>query len=254
MNGDSPDPPKKKEPAQDNLPAIVEPDTAGKNLAHKAQAAGVPIPAKALGKLEAFMQAAKFGHQASLPMKCKGMSCPLIDMCPLHAVGSALPLAKACPVEGALVDQWVDSYISALNVDMDDPEQAVDIHMIYEIAGLELLRNRAAHHLANNPELIKTEIVGYSPQGDPIYDDKPSMALLIMEKQAKTMGKLRESILATRKAQAQVGQMAGDVSVRTATIMAKAQKILEERKKGGTLSEISETEFQILEDGEKQDV
>jgi hypothetical protein len=212
-----------------------------------AKAAGVEIPAEQFGALDAFMDHARYGHQASLPMKCKGTSCPILDLCPLHKMKATLPIGKTCPVEGALVGQWVETYLGALDINPTDPESAIDMHMVYELAGLELLRTRAAQHLSTNPELIKREIVGFSPQGEEIWDDKPSMALLIMEKQAKTVSKLRDALLATRKAQAQVGHMAGDVSVRTANIQAKAKEILAKRLKGGNAQDVDEADYEVKE-------
>ncbi len=246
-----PEPEDKPEPKKQevSLPSVT--NSEGGLLAKMAHEAGVDVPKEAFDALQGFMDSAKYGHQSSLPMKCKGTRCPILDLCPLAKLGLDLPINKRCPVENALVKQWVDTYIAALDVDPEDPEFAIDIHMIYELAGQELLRTRAAQHLSNNPELVKNEIVGYSPQGEPIYDDKPSMALLIMEKQAKTVNKLREGLLATRKTQAQVGQMAGDQSVRTAQIQERAKKMLDARLNGGKANDVVDADFEVKEEESK---
>jgi hypothetical protein len=222
--------------------------TEGGLLVQLARDAGVVIPQDKFEALQGFMDHSKYGHQASLPMKCKGLQCPILDLCPLHKLQLTLPIGKTCPVEGALVKQWVTTYLGALDIDPDAPEDAIDMHMVYELAGLELMRTRAAQHLSSNPEIIRTEIIAYSPQGEPIYDDKPSMALLIMEKQAKTVNKLREGLLATRKAQAQVGVMAGDISIRTANMQAKAKEIIARRLKGESIQDV---EFEVKDSDEK---
>jgi hypothetical protein len=152
-----------------------------------------------------------------------------------------------CPSEKAMIDMWVRKTVTSLDIDPTDPEQAVDMDMVYELAAIELLRMRAAFHLQQEPELVSEKIVGYSPQGQPIYDDKPSMALLILERQSKTVGKLREALLATRKAQAQAGQVASDHSVRTANVVAKAREKLRERREAQKVNravdEAEEAEF-----------
>jgi len=212
-------------------------------LVNAATTPGQALSADAELVLRGFMEAAKYGHQAALPLECKGNKCIIIDMCPLKKIGAPLPKGKPCPVEGALIQQWVIGYIESLGVDPNDPEQAVDMHMIYEAAGLELIRMRTAHYLSKEGEIIKEKIVGYSPQGAAIYADTPSMALMLMEKQSKTMSKIRESLLATRKSQAQVGNVVGDVSIKTANIMLRARELAEKRKK-----EAIEAQFEVIED------
>jgi hypothetical protein len=196
-----------------------------------------------LSIIDKFMERAKYGHQASLPLVCKGLACPFLRMCVLHQVGAKLPLEKPCPIEGALIEQWVQRTIAALKIDPSNEEYAVDMDMIYELAGMELIRMRAGYHLAIDGSLSEERIVGYSPQGDPIYDEKPRVSLLVLEKYSKVISKLREQLLATRKAQAQVGQIASDPSVRTANIMAKAKALINKRK--DQANNIADASFEI---------
>lgn len=241
--------PSNEEPSKEEaLLPVVAPTTAGQLLANAATKAGVSIPADKIGVLQGFMDQAKYGHQARLPMECKAKQCPVIKLCPLEAIGAALPFGKPCPVEGSLIEQWVQGYINAIGIDPNEPESAIDMHMIYELAGLELMRTRAAHELSKNPEMITEKIIGYSPQGLAIYDDKPNPALLIMEKQAKTVNKLRDALLATRKAQASVGQVTSDQSVRGANILANARIIAERRRKGDKLHEIQDVDYEIKDE------
>jgi len=137
-----------------------------------------------------------------------------------------------CPVERSMIVKWVHKTLIALDIDPHDPENAVDMDMAMELAGMELIRYRAACHMADDPALTEERIVGYSPQGQPIYDEKPKINLLILERQAKLIGRLREQLLATRKAQAQVGRVASDVSVKAANMLQKARDLAEKRKSG----------------------
>jgi hypothetical protein len=180
--------------------------------------------------LSAFMDKAVLGHQSALAMKCKGLRCHMLDICPLHKAHITLPINESCPVEEALMQEWVTRTLTALNIDPSLPENAVDVNMVFELAGMEVIRWRTSWHLHNDAILVEERIVGYSPQGEPIYDEKPKMALLISERYAKVVGKLREQLLATRRSQAQVGKVSNDVSVRGANMVAKAKEIAKKRR------------------------
>ena len=242
----------KEEPVQEKAIKPVLANINESSLIKLAESAGVTVPKEKYGVIEHFMVRAQHGHQAALPMKCKENLCPFIGMCPLEQAKLDLPTGKDCPVEQALIQMWVNKTMDALNIDPTDPEFSVDVDMVYELAGMELLRMRAGHHMSTDPALVEEKIVGYSPQGQPIYDEKPKIALLILEKYSKVVNKLREQLLATRKSQAQAGQLAGDVSVRTANIMARAKKIAEARRAGGSIHDADFIEVKDETPNEKQ--
>ena len=250
MSNDSPNPfdpfdmpsPKKAESKEeietpDKEANVVLSADASNPLVEHAQEAGVFLTKNSMEVLDKFYHRAKYGHQGAMPMRCKAEKCRFINMCPLAEAGEKLPLNKRCPVEGALVDIWAGKLITSLEIEVDNPDYAVDLDMVYELAGLELIRNRAAVHLSDNPELFNEKIVGYSPQGDPIYDDKPNLSLLILEKYGKRVDKLRDQLLATRHAQPKLGKLASDNSVRASNIKEKARKIAESRRKGDNLTD-----------------
>jgi hypothetical protein len=235
--------PEKKE--IEKITDLVPLASADNLLVKTMQEVGISVPKEKLDIIEGFMARAHYGHQAVLPMNCKGEQCSFIGMCPLAQAKLELPIGKNCPVEKALLETWVNKTVFALNIDANDPEFSVDLDMVYELAGMELLRMRASHHLSKDPSLVEERVVGYSPQGQPIYDEKPKVSLLILEKYSKVVNKLREQLLATRKAQAQAGQMAGDISVRTANIMERARKLAQIRRAGGS---VQDADFEIKEE------
>ena len=242
--------PQKEDEPKPKLDAIEKASNAHDLLTAAAAEMGVVIPAEKAVVLRQFLKTAKYGHQAALAMKCRGHGCAFYDICPLKQIEVELPIGKQCPVEGALIQQWVNQFVDSLSIDPDDPTSAVEMHMIYELAGLELIRRRAAHELSEKPELVSREIVGYSPHGEAIYDDKPSQALLILERQSKIVNKLRDSLLATPKAQSQAGQSSRDLSTRTANIMEKALEIQKMRQKGKS---IQDAEFEVKQDEETEE-
>jgi len=240
-----PEEPEQPEDPKPTTDLVVQGEGLGGILVKHSQEAGVPVDKKQYDIISSFMERAQHGHQAALPMKCRGTSCKFLGMCPLYEASMKLPEGERCPVEKSVLEMWVQKTIHSLDIDPDNPEYAVDLDMVYELAGMELLRMRAAHHLHESPALVDEKIVGYSPQGQPIYDEKPAMPLLILERYAKVIAKLREALLATRKSQAMAGQMAGDTSVRTATIMERARKIAEKRRSGGKLGDVEDAEFTV---------
>ena len=227
-----PEPIKEKpEQALQNVPTLPNSVSSESILSIAAKEAGCEITTKEqLEILDKFIDDTKYGHSASLPMFCKGGSCPFFSICPLEKAKIKLPVGKPCPVERSIMAKWISDNITALGINPDNPEDAVDMNMIAELAGMELIRYRAAWHLSKEPELVEMRVVGYSPQGEPIYDEKPRMSLLILEKYAKVMGKLRDQLLATRRSQAQVGKISNDLSVRAANMQEKARILAEKRR------------------------
>jgi len=228
----------KKTKEENKSKELVNIDQDDKELVRSAKKAGMPVTSDNTVKiLKQFVERQKYGHQGAMSMSCKGTKCSYLSMCPIHDAGEKLPVGKKCPVENILIQMWATKFINALGIDMDDPEYAIDMDMVYELAGLELIRNRAACKLSDEPDIFKRDITAFSPQGEAIYDDKPNMALLILERYGKRVDKLREQLIATRQAQAKIGQVTGDSSVRAAKLAARAKKILEKRISGGSIEE-----------------
>lgn len=218
---------KQNQAAIEPVPELPE----GTNLlAIAAGKSGLTMTTGQIQALDEFMTKVRFGHQSAMPMRCKGDACPVITHCPLHLALMELPVGKVCPVEKSMINLWVKEALVALKIDPEDPDNAIDLAMAFELAGMELIRYRASLKLSDEPMLTKDIIVGYSPQGKPIYDEKPSQSLLILERQAKIIGRLREQLLATRRSQAQVGKISGDISVRGANMLSKARELAEKRR------------------------
>ena len=238
-----------EEREQVDVPALYS-DSAPTNALIKASMdVGINLSEQDMAELKSFMASSKYGHQSSLSMKCTGIKCDFYEICPLKKINAELPIGKQCPVENALIEQWVSMYFASLGLDKEDPGNSIEVHMVYELAGLELLRRRAANELSKDSSLVKNMIVGYSPQGEPIYDDKPAQALLILERHSKIVNKLRESLLATPKSAAQAGQINSDVSTRTANILKKTRAIVAARKSGNSIEDVN---FQIIDQEDKE--
>lgn len=243
--------PDKPEKSVQSKGEIVIPGPTTNPLVTLTSANGAQLSAEQSNVLTKFMQSVTYGHQAALPMTCKALKCPFLKMCPLYKASVELPEGKTCPVEAALISQWVQITMDALHIKDTDPEDAVDMSMIYELAGLEMIRYRAAAKLAETPELIEERVVGYSPQGSPIYGEVPKAALIVLEKYGKMISKLRDQLLATRRSQAMVGNIQNDVSSRGASLMERAKKLAEDRK--SAQNNPMDAEFSVLDGPKKPD-
>jgi hypothetical protein len=250
---DSPEEPEEEETKKEEKPkSLISLDNLTEDYSDKLAAnlvkSGVKLSEEDTSALRDFMKSARYGHQSSLAMKCQGNKCVFYKECPIVKLNLGLPLGENCPVEDALIEQWVDMYLENLGLNKEDIGNSIEIHMVYELAGLELIRRRAAKELSKD-SLVQEKIVGYSPQGQPIYDDKPSQALLILERQSKIVNKLRDSLLATPKSAAQAGQISSDISTRTANILAKTKKLVQARKDGKSIeeAEIADADFEVID-------
>lgn len=174
--------------------------------------------------LERFVENATKGFVSTMPMICKGESCPYISACPLKAAGSKLPVTKRCPVEDTIATLQVTKHLQALNIEnVDDPTHSFDVDILCEMAGLELLRWRCGVELSKSPKLIITQMVGATLEGEPLYQEVPAPIIDVFERTSRHILKLREALVATRKAQLEAGQDVGDVSSRAAELRQKAE-------------------------------
>lgn len=193
----------------------------------------IKVPKAAGPLVRDFMHRAVRGSSGALPMGCQAEKCHVLHKCPLHKAGLDLPTGQECPVELGLMEAWISKLAHSQGItDPSDPGQAEQMELIYEITGLELNRWRIAQHLSDNPEVIKREVSGYSNQGAPVYDLKINPGLASMERLSKMSLKIREHLLATPKAQAQVGKVSQDKATRASELAEQARKKALERLYG----------------------
>ena len=91
----------------------------------------------------------------SIPMKCRGKDCPLADSCILLAKGIE-PLGKKCPIELAMVSDFMQNIMSDLNV---DPDNLVEVAMVRDLVDNEVQHVRKSH-LLGKEDLIQENIIG----------------------------------------------------------------------------------------------
>jgi len=198
--------------------------------------------------IQQFLNQNSRGYAGSLPMICSGNECPFISACPLAGAGSQLPFGQRCPVEHNLVQMWVDKHLIALGIkDVYAPENSFDMDMLYELASQQLIKWRCGVHLSDAPALIARENVGSNQVGEPIFQDVINPVLEIMDRCGKNVSKLREALLATRKAQIQAGKDMTDPSKTVARLRLQALEKLKVRMEGGSET-VKDAEYEVKED------
>jgi hypothetical protein len=181
------------------------------------------------------------------PGKMEVDQCPILEVCPIAEAGDPFPLNKPCPFEQSLVQIWVNKHLTALGIeDFDSPENSFDLDLLYELAGHELLKWKAAQHLAHSGRIVEERQVAAGLQGDQIFGEVMSPALEAIDIQSKITMKLREALLATRKAQIQAGKDMGDPSRKTAELARKAKEKAQSRLKIQR-ENIEDAEFEVKE-------
>ena len=206
------------------------------------------------GKSEAMVAAtARFisrnahGFAGGIAMRCQGPECPIQDICPFTEAKEAYPVGDICPFEDGIVQMWVNKHLTALGIDnFDAPESSFDLDLLYELAGHELIKWRAAQHLSKKGTIIDERQIAMSLQGDQIFGEVMSPALEALDIQSKITMKLRDALLATRKAQIQAGRDMGDHSKKSADLAKRAREKALERL-GINQESIKDGEYEVKE-------
>lgn len=174
----------------------------------------------------------------------------LTHNCTLHENKVPLPVGSKCPLELVLVSYWVNKHLKALNiVDIDNPENSFDMDMLYELATQELLRYRCGAYLSKNPEIVENKMVGESFNGTPIFADVMNPVMEAMEKAGRNISKIRDALLATRKAQVTAGQIILDTTERSAQLRERAKQLSKSRlSKDIDDNSIKEADFKIKDE------
>lgn len=209
------------------------------------------LPENALETISSFIEKVARGPGSILPMTCKGMTCPFLNVCPLHAASIALPIGQKCPVEETLVVLWVNKHLNALGItDINNPESSFDMDMLYELATQELIRYRCSAKLSAKPELTEERMTSESFSGTPIFSEVISPVLEIMERSGKNIAKIRDALVATRKAQLRAGPVILDNTEKSAELRKKA---LELQRKRELKEELRDAEFSVVEEDEDEE-
>jgi hypothetical protein len=197
--------------------------------------------------IESFFKKHSRGFGAALTLICRGTACPFLHTCPLYKAKQELPVSKSCPVEGNLTQLWVNKHLIGLGIDdYDNPEYSFDMDILYEMAAHELIKWRLASHLSESGALVSEQQVSGTPTGEPIFAEVISPILQELDRHSRITMKLRDALLATRKAQAQAGKEMSDPTQKSSELVRKFREIQRRKRE-----KIKDIEFDVIEDPKK---
>jgi hypothetical protein len=167
------------------------------------------------------------GLTASMPVKCYGDRCPFKASCPLHQIGKA-PEGEPCPIEAMVLDLYTKRYLDEFEVDAQNFSEVTTMTMLAATHIMEMRGFMAIGKDDQNssPDGIIKNVVGFTPDEDPItqYQEHPGYA--IIERAWKWRTKLFESLGAMRKDKVDSKDIRGEftVSGSAASIKSKIEK------------------------------
>jgi len=228
------DPKNIRKVATNALTKVAE-GTSGKSLSKEGKA-----------EIAKFIDQTSRGFVGSMAMICDGERCPFLSACPLKAAGADLPKGSRCPVEDTIVATWVTKHLAVLGIEnMEDPAHSFDMDMLYELAGQELVRWRCSVHLSDDPRLVSNQQVGSTVHGDPLFADVINPVIDVMERAGKNVAKIREALVATRKAQIAAGHDAMDPTQKQADLREKAEMLQKRREQAIGKEEVHDADFEV---------
>ena len=152
------------------------------------------------------------GLSASVPIKCYGDACPFAMECPLHKIGKA-PEGHSCPVESMTIDLYTKRYIDEFDV---EPDNFSEVNTMAQLAVTHIMEMRGFMAIGkdednNSPDGIIKNVVGFTPEEDPITQYQEHPGYVIIDRAWKWRAKLLESLGATRREKYKMGGDNGDI-------------------------------------------
>jgi diphthamide synthase subunit DPH2 len=133
---------------------------------------------------------------------------------------------KACLMEAQLIEYWMAQYFEEFDV---NPERITEVHLISELAELDIYEMRVTKYLAENHQTLLQEVMtGVDPAGNVISNLEVSRAFDLKERLKKQRMKVLEALMATRKEKikAIVGVTGGtDTASRISELKEKLEKL-----------------------------
>ncbi len=151
-------------------------------------------------KISSHLRKLKTGHTAMVPMICSP-KCPFRNRCEFFKMGKA-PFGRACIWEKEIMKEFVTGYFNDYQV---DPNNYTDMGIINELAEIEVYLWRLSQTLAKaeNADLIEENVVGFSPDGQPLTTKQLSSALQAKETLYNRRNKLIKLMVGDRQEKVQ---------------------------------------------------
>ncbi len=141
-------------------------------------------------------------------------NCPYAAVCPLQQTGDA-PVGYACPIEGAIVIEFVNNYTREFGVDENN---LVEMSSVRDLVDLEIQYMRSKKILAQE-HFIQENPVGVDADGDIVLRKELHQAVEYDDKILRRKEKILNAFLATREARNKAGQGTADASQVVANLL-----------------------------------
>lgn len=146
-------------------------------------------------KVSMAMQAMSNGLTASIPLICKGPTCPFALTCPYQKVNKA-PIGRGCLVEQQLIELWVRQYVEEFQVNFNS---ITEVRMVSELAEFDIYEMRINTYLAEKHPTLLQDVISFDSQGAQVVNLEISRAFDLKERIKKNRMKVLEALVATRK-------------------------------------------------------
>jgi len=163
---------------------------------------------------------------SSIPMRCMSDKCPFADTCPLEQQGIA-PKGKPCPIEMAIVSQFMESIMSELRV---NPDNLIEVSRVRDLVDQEIQQLRATKLLAKE-SFIQENVIGVDDQGRPIIKKEMHLAVDLSDRLLKRKKEIRNQMMATREQRAKTGQAQLDSAQLISNWMDTIREVEEQKEK-----------------------
>lgn len=144
------------------------------------------------------IRALKHGMYASIPIICRGEYCPYKDNCALYREDLA-PVNEKCPLEIAAIQDLTERYCKELNIDDEDPFQAIDVMMVKDLVDLDISMLRCDNKMAVTADYIIENVVGVTDNYESITRVELNPILEFKEKLRTMKFKTLQLLNSTRK-------------------------------------------------------
>lgn len=192
-----------------------------------------PLTSKQKAALDLAWNKLRKGAAARGPMVCQASQCVFLQHCDLAKAKVPLPKGEDCPIDLSILEAWRRDFLQFANVSPDHHNYGLIVNMIDDLVVEVMLQSRVMMNFSSDPDILRDEVIGINPEGDPIVAKRlhPGLDFLLRVNDRK-LRKLRE-MLATPKAEVDARRKTGeDPASKTAELRRRVEEATRQAGKG----------------------
>lgn len=205
----------------------------------------IPLTEAEVKKLYKSFMDIEVGSSTGLVMICDRRKCLYRDRCVLFSSAKA-PEGMECLHENKVMTKAMDSYMTSLEIDIDNYPEMV---MVNQLVEYELIEHRCNAILSYEHRNMKMEtVVGIDDDGNIVTKEEVSHALTIKMMIYKNKIQLLQDFTATRREQYKKKAALKEIGSGPSKVMSSMKKKLEDLKSGRVDPEAVQAELNSLSD------